>query len=89
MVYRGKVMFRTGIILRTCVNPQQNRFTNFKSYTGIKLLTPKKRWNKKLEGGGIIRPYSKGRKSSSVWELRTTQIHPKHPKHPKHRIYIT
>jgi len=52
MVYRGKMMFRTGTILRTRVNPQQNRFTNFKSHTGIKLLTPKKGWNKKLEGGG-------------------------------------
>jgi hypothetical protein len=50
-VYRGKMMFRKGIILRTHVNPQRNHFTNFKSHTGIKLLTPKKVWNKKLEGG--------------------------------------
>jgi len=40
----------------TCVNTQQNCFRNFKSHTGIKLLTPKKGWNKKLEGGDYKTP---------------------------------
>jgi len=56
------------------LNPQQNSFRNFKSHTGINLLRLRQGLNKKLEGVGIVRPYTKGRNSSSAWELRTGQI---------------
>jgi hypothetical protein len=58
----------------SCLNPQQNRFRNFKSHAGIKFLRLRKGLNKKLVGVGIVRPYTKGRNSSSAWELRTGEI---------------